>query len=46
MDEVSSENSALSTGWCSAVKPMLLPRCHLKEVQSMVYIENLFFLDF
>ena len=35
---VSVENPALSTGHSSAMKPMLLPRRHLKEVQSMDYI--------
>jgi len=46
MDEVFAENHALSTKQRSTVKPVLLPHRHLKEFQSMDYIQDLLFLDF
>ncbi len=45
MDGVSTENLALSIGERSEMKPMLLPHHHLKEFQSLGYIQDLLLLD-
>jgi len=45
MDDVSVENSILSTKQYSAMRPIPLPRCRSKEVQSMDYIQDLISLD-
>jgi len=45
-DDVFVENLALSTRQCFAVRLVLLPCHHSKEVRSMDYIEDLLFLDF
>ena len=46
MDDVFTENTALSTRQHSAVGPVLFPHHRLKEVQSMGYILVLILHDF
>jgi len=46
VDEVFTENPTLSTVQRFLVRLVPLPCRHLKEVLSICYIQDLFFLDF